>query len=112
MPKLDSQRVKHRLAALDITRDQLALLTDIPTHTLRNALNGIDPIRLNRIYRVARHLIRGAETVEDVVADIMAPLEAGNDGVPDEPPKQPKQPKGPTRRQETKGPRRAEQVAS
>lgn len=86
MPKLNASRVKHRLAALDLTTEALAQLSEIRFGTLRNAVAGRDTMHLNRIYRVAHFLKKRREKVEAVVADILAT----NEGVPDEPPKQPR----------------------
>lgn len=104
--KMHADNVRHRMAELGI-RDakHLAELVNIPYGTLRNAVSGRDPMRLDRIYTVAHVLARRGEPVRTVVADILAT----NDGVPDEPPKQPSGPKAPPKRrdnEQTTGPKR------
>lgn len=80
------------------------LVDEIPYGTLRNAVSGRDPMRLERVYVLARRLRRDGENLRDTVADILA----AGDGEPDEPPKQPtRDPKTPPKRQEKTGPRRA-----
>lgn len=114
--KMQPLRVKHLMGEARIrdAKHLAELVPDIPYGTLRNAVSGRDPMRLDRIYAVARTIacrLDRSVQVRDVVADILGT----NDGVPDEPPKQPsREPKGPPRRQETeptKGPRRARAAA-
>lgn len=106
--KMHAERVRHRMAELGIpdAKHLAALVETIPYGTLRNAVSGRDPMRLDRIYAVAHVLARRGEPVRTVVDDILAT----NDGVPDEPPKQPTRPKAPPKRQDTeqdkKAPRR------
>src|SRR5436190_10275093 len=102
--KMHADNVRHRMAELGI-RDakHLAELVNIPYGTLRNAVSGRDPMRLDRIYAVAHVLARRGEPVRTVVADILAT----NDGVPDEPPKQPARPKSPPKRQDSESTKKA-----
>ncbi|WET79267.1 helix-turn-helix transcriptional regulator [Amycolatopsis sp. QT-25] len=72
--KLHAERVRHRMAELGI-RDakQLAALSGIPYGTLRNAVAGRDPMRLDRIYVIAQLLRRPHDaSIRDVVDDILA----------------------------------------
>lgn len=107
MPKLNGPRVRHRLAEKDWDLAMLSRETGIPEGTLKNATRDRDPqpVNLRRVYRVRAAL---ALPLAEIIA-------AGNDGVPDEPPKQPKGgPKGPTRRQgkDTKAPKRINDSAA
>lgn len=97
MPKLNSLRVKHRMAASRLTAEDLSGLTGLKLRVLRNAIAGRDFMSLLRIYQIAQFMCRRDEPVEDVVDHILA----HNEGVPEEPPKQPQRDKGPSRRQES-----------
>jgi hypothetical protein len=115
MPKLISSRVRHRMAELGIADSKvLAARCEIPWNGIRNAVGGIDPLSLVRVYAVARVLAREGESVRDVVQDILDQGET-NDGVPDEPPAQPNGPKGTPRRKDSTtrktGPKRTRAVA-
>lgn len=98
MPKLNGERVRHRIAELDLpSTERLAEMSDIPCGTLRNAIAGA-PMRLNRVYRLARALNLPVEEIA-----------ANNEGVPDLPPQQPKRPSAPPRRpKDRKAPKRAQ----
>lgn len=69
--KMHATKVKHRLAEAGIQTAELAVRTGIPYGTLRNAVAGRDPMRLDRIYDVARVVLREGEQVRDVVAEIL-----------------------------------------
>ncbi len=103
MPKLNSSRIKHRIAELDWSVEQVASMTGIPYGTLRNAVAGRDPINLHRAYRLLRALnVPGY--VQLSIDDLLV-----GDQKPTEPPQQPKGPKSPPTRQErepSRGPRR------
>lgn len=104
MPKLNKDRVKHRMAEVNITSTRhFAKDVDIPWGSLKNGLAGRDQLTLPRIYRIAERLRRPDETVREVVADILAVGET----VPDEPPKQPSGPKSPPKRQDTEATKKA-----
>lgn len=109
MPKLNRTRTQHRIAELfDGDTARLAVETDIPWGSLRNAVAGRDPLKLNRVYRIGRALARDGEDLQNVVADILA---KNDDGIPDGPPDQPdKGPKHPPPRKNGagKGPRKAD----
>lgn len=112
--KMQPVRVKHLMAEAGIkdAKHLAELVPEIPYGTLRNAVSGLDPMRLERIYAVGQVLAcRLHRDVRGIVSDILGT----NDGVPDEPPQQPsREPKGPPRRQDTeptKGPRRARTAA-
>lgn len=110
MPKLDSSRVKHRMAELKVTSEELAETTSIPWGSLRNALAGTDPLRLDRVYDLGRALRKDDEPLRVVVADLLG---LNEDGVPDPPPDQTKPPPKPVRRKERggSGPKRDSDVA-
>lgn len=112
--RMQAVNVRHRMAEKGIrdAKELAEIITSIPHGTLRNAVSGLDPMRLDRIYTVARALVRDGENLRDCVADILA---GTNDGVPDEPPKQPKRPPAPPKRQDrepSKGPKRATGTAA
>jgi Cro/C1-type HTH DNA-binding domain len=105
MPKLDSLQVKHRMAELGVTSQELADTTGIPWGSLRNALAGRDPLTLDRIYAIARVLVVRSEqrTVQSLVDDLIADELVDEDGVPDPPPDQTKPKPKPERRKERGG---------
>lgn len=104
MPKLNTNRVKHRIAQMDTSVEHMAEIVDIPYGSLRNAVGGRDPLSLRRVYRLAAAL-------ELPVGEVLADAE----GVPDEPPPQPTQPIGPAPRKDKTtrktAPRRARSAA-
>lgn len=105
MPKLNRDRVRHRIAELDMSVEQLAAAIDVPYGTLRNAVAGCDPINLQRVYRLLRALNPATAATRISIEELLD----GSERVPTEPPKQPKGPKGPPRREDqepTKGPKR------
>lgn len=111
MPRLDSRKVKRRMAALGVTSLELAEQTGIPWGSLRNGLAGRDPLTLERIYAIARVLVERSE--QAAVDALVEQLVAEGDGVPDPPPDQTKQPTKPERRKEKggTGPKRPESEA-
>jgi hypothetical protein len=120
MPYLNGTRVQHRMAKLGFRYVKpLAVATGLPYGNLRNAITsrkplGHDhPLHLANVYVLAEALRGADETVEDVVADIVA---TEGEGVPDPPPaKKTKDTQGPARRQDTEkktGPQRANDTAS
>jgi hypothetical protein len=111
MPYLNGSRVQHRMAKLGFRYVKpLAVATGLPYGNLRNAITsrkppGHDhPLHLANVYVLAEALRCGDETVDDVVADIVAA-----EGTPDTPPeKKTRDTQSPTRRQDkTTGPKRA-----
>lgn len=99
MPKL-THRVKDRLAELDWSVRDLAALTDIPPGTMKNAVSGIDEMRIGRVHTIARVLDLAPGDIVQTDADY-----------PDEPPPQPKnEPRKPARRKDVEkrqtGPKR------
>lgn len=99
MPKLDSAAMKHRMAELRVSSEELAEKTGIPWGSLRNAIAGTDPLRLDRIYDVARVLAKEGEDLKAFVASLV-----GDDGgVPENPPDQTKPKPKPERRKEKGG---------
>ena len=105
MPKVNGARLKHRIAELDLSTEDLSSATGIPCGTLRNVLAGTRPMRLARIYKIGRLL---ALPVSEVLAE--------SEEVPDEPPTQPSGPRKPVKRKDTEekrtGPKRANNSAS
>ncbi|PXY27400.1 helix-turn-helix domain-containing protein [Prauserella muralis] len=103
MPKLNSERVKHRIAELGLSVEDVSVRTDIPYGTLRNAVAGRDPIKLNRAYRLLDAL-NPPGRARLVIADLLADTAAEK---PAEPPQQPQGPKAPPRRQDNEQERKA-----
>jgi hypothetical protein len=102
MPKLDSPAVKHRMAELGVTSEELSTRTGIPWGSLRNAIAGRDPLTLDRVYDVARALIIKADAGRDLRA-VVCEILVSEDGVPDNPPDQTKPKEKPERRKEKGG---------
>jgi hypothetical protein len=101
MPKLDSLQVKHRMAELRVTSEELAKQTDIPWGSLRNALAGRDPLTLERIYAIAEVLVKKRE--QRAIDEMVTRITAAEGGVPDNPPDQTKPKDKPERRKEKGG---------
>lgn len=113
MPHLVSERAKYRMARRGF-RDakELAISVGLPHSRVRNGVGGHDELKLADIFVLAKALREDNETVEAVVADLVA----AGDGTPDTPPeKKTKDTQGPGRRQETEekrtGPKRARDSA-
>lgn len=107
MPTLHGSKVRTRAAARGWGLAQLAAETGIPHGTLRNATRDRDPqeLSLPRIYDVARALCSSETHLDQTVSEITA---KDDDGVPSTPPPTPKPPKKePRRKDDPKGPARA-----
>lgn len=112
MPNLITTPSRRRMGLRGYSNaKELAAAIGFPHSRVRNGVGGSDVISWATVYAIARALKSDDETLDDVIADIVA----NNEGVPDEPPPQPKPKRtGPTRRQEREtdnrrtGPRRAQ----